>query len=367
MSSVRLDRLRMVFADGTVGLHELSLDIADGEFLTLLGPSGSGKTTTLRMIAGLDYPSAGEIRFGARRVDQLTPAQRNIAMVFQNYALYPHMSVRRNLEYPLRKRGMPAAERAARVAEVTALLKIETLLERRPRQLSGGQQQRVALGRAMIRDSEVFLLDEPLSNLDAELRAHMRAELIQLHRRLGRTMIYVTHDQTEAMTMSSRIAVLSQGRLQQLATPREVYHAPANRFVATFVGSPAMNLLPGRLEQSGEELRFVSEHLAVTLPASRLAELTSAPRDVLGGVRPEDLRLAPGEGKAVITVVERAGHEAVVWLMLGDQRLVARAPADTAAEAGMRTALTIDAARLHVFSADSGERLIGACPSRAPQ
>jgi multiple sugar transport system ATP-binding protein len=225
----------------------------------------------------------------------------------------------------------------------------------------------VALGRAMIRDSEVFLLDEPLSNLDAELRAHMRAELIQLHRRLGRTMIYVTHDQTEAMTMSSRIAVLSQGRLQQLATPREVYHAPANRFVATFVGSPAMNLLPGRLEQSGDELRFVSEHLAVTLPASRRAELAGAPREVLGGVRPEDLRLVAGEGKASVTVVERAGHEAVVWLMLGDQRLVARAPADIPVEAGTFVAPTFDASRLHLFSTEGGERLIGACTPRGSQ
>jgi len=363
VSSVRLDRLRMVFPDGTTGLHGLSLDVADGEFLTFLGPSGSGKTTTLRMIAGLEHPSVGEIWFGARRVDLLSPADRNVAMVFQNYALYPHMTVRRNLEYPLRKRGVPKGERAARIAEVTALLKIDALLDRRPRQLSGGQQQRVALGRAMVRPSEVFLLDEPLSNLDAELRAHMRAELIQLHRSLGRTMIYVTHDQMEAMTMSTRIAVLSQGQLQQLATPHEVYHAPANKFVAGFVGSPAMNMLAGRLEQAGDALRFVSEHLTVALPDRRRAELQGAPAEVTAGVRPEDLRLSPGQGDGRVTVVERAGYEAVIWLMLGRQRLVARAGADTPAEAGTAMAVSVDGGRLHLFAEDGGQRLIGPCPA----
>jgi multiple sugar transport system ATP-binding protein len=353
----------MVFPDGTTGLHELTLDIADGEFLTFLGPSGSGKTTTLRMIAGLEHPSCGEIWFGQRRVDLLSPAKRNVAMVFQNYALYPHMNVRRNLEYPLRKRGVPGPERAARIAEVTALLKIEALLDRRPRQLSGGQQQRVALGRAMVRQSDVFLLDEPLSNLDAELRAHMRAELIQLHRSLNRTMIYVTHDQMEAMTMSTRIAVLSQGRLQQLATPGEVYHAPANRFVATFVGSPAMNMVAGRLEQRGDRLHFVSEHLSVALPESRRAELQREPAQVIAGIRPEDLRLTPGQGDAKVMVVERAGYEAVVWLTLGSQRLVARAPADTPAEAGKAAAVSVDGGRLHLFAQDGGQRLIGRCPA----
>jgi multiple sugar transport system ATP-binding protein len=363
MSSVRLDRLRMVFPNGMTGLHGLSLDVADGEFLTFLGPSGSGKTTTLRMIAGLEHPSAGEIWFGSRRVDRLSPADRNVAMVFQNYALYPHMTVRRNLEYPLRKRGVPGDERTARIAEVSGLLKIDMLLERRPRELSGGQQQRVALGRAMVRPSDVFLLDEPLSNLDAELRAHMRAELIQLHRRLGRTMIYVTHDQMEAMTMSTRIAVLSQGRLQQLATPHDVYHAPANRFVAGFVGSPAMNMLPGRLEARGDALHFVSQHFTVALPEYRRAELRDAPAQVVAGIRPEDLDLALGAGNAVVTVVERAGHEAVVWLTLGSQRLVARAKADTPAEPGGSAAIVADSGRMHLFAQDGGQRLIGPCPA----
>ncbi len=358
MSSVHLNGLRRAFADGTVGLHGLSLDIADGEFLTFLGPSGSGKTTTLRMIAGLEYPTSGEIRFDGRRVDQLSPADRNVAMVFQNYALYPHMTVRQNLEYPLRKRGVPAAERAALLAETTALLQISALLDRRPRQLSGGQQQRVALGRAMVRPSDVFLLDEPLSNLDAELRAHMRAELIQLHRGLRRTMIYVTHDQMEAMTMSTRIAVLSQGRLQQVATPHEIYHAPANQLVASFVGSPAMNMLAGTLEQKSGVLHFVSPHLIVALPPQRHAELSGAPACVLAGVRPEDLSLVPG-GAAEVRVVERAGHETLVWLTLAGERLVARTDAGTRAESGERVGLSVPGERLHLFAAEGGERLIG--------
>jgi len=367
VSSIRLDNLRLAFPDGTVGLHGLTLDVADGEFLTFLGPSGSGKTTTLRMIAGLEHPSSGTISFGGRRVDQLSPAARNVAMVFQNYALYPTMTVRRNLEYPLRKRLVPTGERASRIEAVAALLQIEPLLERRPRQLSGGQQQRVALGRAMIRDSDVFLLDEPLSNLDAELRAHMRAELIQLHRRLARTMVYVTHDQMEAMTMSSRIAVLHRGQLQQVAPPAEIYAAPVNRFVAGFVGSPAMNFLRGRLERRDAALWFVSPHLAVPLPARRSHELGARlPDSAIAGIRSEHLRLTPGAGDAQVAVVERAGHEALAWLTLGDDRLVARLPAGTGFRAADHAALGVDGESLHLFDAQSGERLIGPCREATP-
>ncbi len=357
MASVRLDALRRVFPDGTVGLHGLSLDIADGEFLTFLGPSGSGKTTTLRMVAGLEHPSGGSISFAGRRVDNLSPADRNVAMVFQNYALYPNMTVRGNLDYPLRKRRLPTAERERRIAWASALLKIEALLDRRPRALSGGQQQRVALGRAMVRDSDVFLLDEPLSNLDAELRAHMRTELIQLHRTLGRTMIYVTHDQMEAMTMSTRIAVLAGGQLQQVAPPAEVYAAPANRFVAGFVGSPSMNLLPGRLQRRGDVPHFVTPHLTVPLPAAPPA----APDDVVGGIRPEHLSLVPGQGEARIAVVERAGHEALAWFTLGGNRMVARLPAATTLSPGDTAALAVEPGMLHLFDAASGERLNGPC------
>jgi multiple sugar transport system ATP-binding protein len=366
MTSVRISKLRKVFADGTVGLHDFSLDIADREFLTFLGPSGCGKTTTLRMIAGLEHPTAGEIHFGDRRVDVLTPAERDVAMVFQSYALYPHMTVRQNLEYPLRKRKVAVAERGPRVAAVAAMLKIESLLDRRPRQLSGGQQQRVALGRAVVRDAAALLLDEPLSNLDAELRAHMRTELVQLHRTLGRTMLYVTHDQIEAMTMSTRIAVLSQGRLQQVATPDDVYRRPANRFVATFVGSPAMNFLEGELIREDGRLLHRSAQMTIDLPPGRAAELGGRDwKRLSAGFRAEDASIVPAQGgtqaNATVTVVERTGHEALVWLEAAGARLVARAAADIAVKAGDPVLLVPRPEKIHLFDAESGERVIGSC------
>jgi len=362
MTGIRINALGKVFADGTVGLSDFSLDIEDREFVTFLGPSGCGKTTTLRMIAGLEHPTSGTIHFGSRRVDQLTPRERNVAMVFQSYALYPHMTVRQNLEYPLRKRGVPTEQRAAKIAEIAGILRIEKLLGRRPSQLSGGQQQRVALGRAMVRDCDVLLLDEPLSNLDAELRAHMRAELIQLHGALGRTMVYVTHDQLEAMTMSTRIAVLNQGRLQQVATPDEVYRAPVNRFVASFVGSPAMNFLDGHLDLQGGIVRFHAPALSVTLPATRASELrTNSAGPVVAGIRSEDVILGTGDDKASVRVVERSGHEALVWLDAGESRVVVRAPAESPVRAGEVIPFAVRPNRVHLFASDTGTRLIGPC------
>jgi multiple sugar transport system ATP-binding protein len=267
MPALVLDRLRKEFADGTVAVNGLDLTIEEQAFVTLLGPSGCGKTTTLRMIAGLEQPTGGTIRLGDRVLNDVPPVRRDIAMVFQSYALYPHMTVRGNLEYPLRKRRVAAPERTTRVARIAEQLQLGPLLERKPRQLSGGQQQRVALGRAMIRDPELFLLDEPLSNLDAQLRLHMRAELIELHRRVGRTMIYVTHDQLEAMTMSDRIAVLKDGHLQQYAEPAEVYRRPANLFVATFIGSPAMNLIEGVIAMGATGAVLRAPGLELPLPA----------------------------------------------------------------------------------------------------
>jgi multiple sugar transport system ATP-binding protein len=366
MTSVRISNLRKVFPDGTIGLHDFSLDVADREFLTFLGPSGCGKTTTLRMIAGLEHPTSGEIHFDGRRVDILTPAERDIAMVFQSYALYPHMTVRQNLEYPLRKRKVAVAERVPRVSAVAAMLKIETLLDRRPKQLSGGQQQRVALGRAVVRDAAALLLDEPLSNLDAELRAHMRTELIQLHRTLGRTMLYVTHDQIEAMTMSTRIAVLSQGRLQQVAAPDDIYRRPANRFVATFVGSPAMNFLEGDLVREGDRLLHRSAQMAIELPPARATELDGKERiGVSAGFRAEDASIVPAGGEmqanASVAVVERTGHEALVWLEAAGARLVVRAATDINVKAGDPVLLTPKPERIHLFDAQLGDRLIGSC------
>jgi multiple sugar transport system ATP-binding protein len=355
MARIQLDHLRKVFVDGTVGLHDFCLDIADREFLTFLGPSGCGKTTTLRMIAGLEDPTSGTIHFNDHRVDTLGPAARNVAMVFQSYALYPHMTVRGNLEYPLRKRRVERGERARRIAEVADSLRIQHLLDRRPRQLSGGQQQRVALGRAMVRESNVFLFDEPLSNLDAELRTHMRTELIQLHQRLERTMIYVTHDQLEAMTMSTRIAVLKEGRLQQVGTPDEIYRTPANQFVANFVGSPAMNLLEGRIESTPTGLAFRRCGLIVPLPS--VPDRLQPGSSVLGGVRAEDLTIAGSGLAAQVEVIERTGHEVLVWLRDQEQtRLVLRQPGGTSLKVKETVHLNCTAHRMHFFSTSDGTR-----------
>ena len=358
MTSVRLDHLRKTFPDGTTGLHDFSLEIADGEFLTFLGPSGCGKTTTLRMIAGLESPSSGTITFGSRRVDQLTPAARNVAMVFQSYALYPHMTVRQNLAYPLRKRGVPRTQAETRIAEVAALLKMGQLLDRRPRQLSGGQQQRVALGRAMVRDCDVFLLDEPLSNLDAELRAHMRTELIQLHQRIRRTTVYVTHDQVEAMTMSTRIAVMHGGTLQQVGTPDEIYHDPVNRFVASFVGAPKMNFVEGTLVAGEGGVRFLSDHLSIALSAAQQRSLAQAVGTrAIAGLRPESLILSRQPGPAVVSVVEKSGYEALISLTLGGQVLVTRNHDGQPPAPGASVSLLVQPGKALIFSAESGERL----------
>ncbi len=359
MATVTLDHLRKDFPDGTVAVEDFSLLIEDGEFLTLLGPSGCGKTTTLRMIAGLETPTGGAIRFGDRRVDDLAPGQRNIAMVFQSYALYPHMTVRQNLEYPLKKHGVPREERRRRADELALMLQIGPLLDRRPKQLSGGQQQRVALGRALIRDPEVFLLDEPLSNLDATLRAQLRAELIQLHQRIGKTMVYVTHDQFEAMTMSTRIAVLHQGRLQQVGTPDEVYRRPANRFVASFVGTPAMNFLTGEIAGEGDRIAIAGVTTPVSLPPERAAALRelSPARDVIVGLRPEDILVGTGEASATIKLVEPLGHEALVYLDIGGQSVISRASSEMSLRAKESTAIDFRAARLHLFDPASGRRL----------
>ncbi len=324
MADVEFRKVRKAWG-AVVAVDDLDLAIEAGEFVSLLGPSGCGKTTTLRMLAGLDFPSAGEILIGGRRVNDLPPAQRDIAMVFQSYALYPHMTVAENIAYPLKKRGVPRGERGPRVAKVAEMLQLGPLLDRRPRQLSGGQQQRVALGRALVRDPRVFLLDEPLSNLDAKLRGHMRAELVELHRRLGRTMVYVTHDQLEAMTMSDRIAILEGGRLQQFAPPQAVYAAPANRFVAGFIGTPSMNLIDGELAAgpAGPEFRAPGLALAV----GPLAAGTQ-PGPACLGLRPEHLSFGTGPLAGTVQLVEETGHEAIIAVTLGEggPRLVGRSP-----------------------------------------
>ncbi len=341
---VRFDGVQKAFGDA-FAVRDLNLIIAGGEFVSLLGPSGCGKTTTLRMLAGLEFPTAGDISIGGRVVNDVAPGARDIAMVFQSYALYPHMTVAENIAYPLKKRGVAKAERAVRVAQVAETLQLGTLLARKPRQLSGGQQQRVALGRALVRDPRVFLLDEPLSNLDAKLRSHMRAELVELHRRLGRTFVYVTHDQLEAMTMSDRIAVMHEGVLQQFGTPSDVYERPANLFVAGFIGSPGMSLLRGEAQDG------LFQHPAVTL------RIDAAGPMVLG-IRPEDVILGTGPFTARIRLVEPTGHEQIVALDLpGGDALTARAPPDMALRAGDTLAWGLRAQRLHMFDAPKGTRL----------
>ena len=358
MTRVAFEQVRKSFGRVTA-VECLDLVIESGAFVSLLGPSGCGKTTTLRMLAGLEQPSSGRITIGGRLVNELAPAQRDIAMVFQSYALYPHMSVADNIVYPLRKRGMARAERARKLAEASAMLHLDGLLARKPRELSGGQQQRVALGRALVRDPAVFLLDEPLSNLDAKLRAHMRTELIELHRRIGKTTVYVTHDQLEAMTMSDRIAVMAHGIVQQYGTPDEIYRSPRNVVVAGFIGTPAMNLLDAALTGAPDGVRLTIGGLDIGLPPGLLGSGAAGqqPRPVTAGLRPEDVLLAGDGVPATVLVVEPTGHECLIVYDLAGRRLVGRADPQTRPRAGAAVRLQLRTERLHVFDAADGRRL----------
>jgi len=334
-----------------MAVEPLDLDIPAGELVVLVGPSGCGKTTVLRMIAGLEDPTAGEIFIGDRNVAGVDPADRDIAMVFQNYALYPHMTVAGNLAFGLKMRGVAKAEVASRVERAAAMLGMSELLHRRPEQLSGGQRQRVALGRAMVREPRVFLFDEPLSNLDAQLRTEMRREIAELHRRLDTTMVYVTHDQVEAMTLGDRVAVLDRGVLQQCAPPMEAYRNPANLFVAGFLGTPRINMLEGRVEV---DARFVSPTL--TLRLERAVE----PGAATLAVRPEDLTLRDpgGEDADLVCTVERVealGNEVLVYVGRDDGlEWIVRAPADWRGTPGETVGVAVDRARAHLFPAGDG-------------
>jgi multiple sugar transport system ATP-binding protein len=352
MASVTLRQLTKAFDDAQApALHELSLEVADGEFLVLLGPSGCGKTTALRCIAGLEEPTSGRILIDDRDVTDHPPAERDVAMVFQNYALYPHLSVRDNIAFPLSLRRIPQVELTRRVRAAAERLGLGDLLDRRPGQLSGGQRQRVALGRAIVRDPKVFLFDEPLSNLDAKLRADMRGEILGLHKSLGATMIYVTHDQVEAMTMGQRIAVLHEGRLRQVGTPATVYGEPADVFVARFLGSPGMNVLAARPVRKGRR-DVACGTLRVRLPAVAREELQV-------GVRPEHVglcRAGDGNGDAVVRLVEPLGSDTLVHLDAGAVALAAKVPGIPRLTAGELVGVRIDTAHLHRFDA-SGVRV----------
>lgn len=341
-------------------VDDLCLSVREGEFMVLLGPSGCGKTTSLRMLAGLEKPASGAIRIGGVEVNELPPRSRNVAMVFQSYALYPHLKVRENLAYPLKIRGVPRAEIEQRTSEIGELLQIGDLLERRPRQLSGGQRQRVALGRALIRQPNVFLMDEPLSNLDAKLRVYMRGQIKHLQASLGVTSVYVTHDQAEAMTLSDRIAIMNRGVLQQVDTPKRIYEQPANTFVAGFLGSPSMNFLEAQLTSAdGRPAAQVSgdRHPIGT----HLAAVASDTREVTLGVRPEDVLVAstaaPGWVPAEVYVVEAMGHETLVTVSYAGVLVLARtAPAFTA-QIGETVWLQFDPSKMHLFDRISGRSL----------
>jgi len=392
MADIVLDHVTKRFPDGALAVDSIDLEIADGEFVILVGPSGCGKSTTLNMIAGLEDISDGELRIGGRVVNNMAPKDRDIAMVFQSYALYPHMTVRENMAFALRLAKVPKNVVGEKVTEAARVLDLTQHLDRKPANLSGGQRQRVAMGRAIVRDPAAFLMDEPLSNLDAKLRVQMRTEVSRLQKRLGTTTVYVTHDQTEAMTLGDRVAVMRSGLLQQVGAPQELYAYPANLFVAGFIGSPAMNFMAGTLEQGG--LRTALGDLTLTDPTRRAVESRGGERGVIVGIRPEDFEdasLVTPENRpngvtfrAVIDVVESMGSDVFIYFSLEDTRAVAlhsaeleelaqdsgRAEAGASAEQvvarldiatkvreGAQAELWADSRKIHVFDPESGENL----------
>lgn len=354
MSNVHLRKLCITRGSNQV-IRDLDLHIEPGEFLVLLGPSGCGKSTLLHSIAGLIDLADGSIEIGGRDMSYADPSERGIGMVFQSYALYPTMTVEKNMSFGLRISGAPKAEIQRRVQKAAEMLQLESLLDRKPAQLSGGQRQRVAIGRALVREAGVYLFDEPLSNLDAKLRAELRRELKMLHQTLGSTMIYVTHDQAEAMTLATRIVVMQGGRIQQIGTPSEVYERPANRFVAGFLGSPSMNFVDGRLEgELDVQRRFSAGALALTLPPDCVAP----PGAVTLAVRPEDIHLVPdGPLQATVTLVEPMGNHQVAWLDCGGHQLSSIVHDPRPLASGQAVRFDIDAARVSLFDPQSGKRL----------
>lgn len=342
-------------------VHGIDLDVASGEFIVLVGPSGCGKSTTLRMIAGLEDITDGEIRIGGKRVNELEPSDRDIAMVFQNYALYPHLSVADNIAFGLKLRGTPRDEIRRRVAETAAILGLEPLLERKPRQLSGGQRQRVAMGRALIRKPSVFLFDEPLSNLDAKLRVQMRTEIKDLHARVPTTTVYVTHDQIEAMTLADRVVVMNKGRIEQVAAPQELYSAPTTKFVAGFIGSPGMNFLPGRIEahEGSPAFRLSTGDLLPLAQKNEATLISHRDKPMLAGVRPEHFRqCAGGLAPVTISMVEPLGMETLVHFMLAGEASVARLPPSDTLRPGTQLPLQVKSEHIHLIDPET-ERVVG--------
>jgi multiple sugar transport system ATP-binding protein len=374
MADVRFEHVYKRYGDNPPVITDLNLDIKDQEFLVLVGPSGCGKSTALRMIAGLEEISEGDLYIGERRINDVAPKDRDIAMVFQNYALYPHMNVFDNMAFSLKLRHMSRPEIEERVRKAAEMLGITPYLQRKPRALSGGQRQRVALGRALVREPQVFLMDEPLSNLDAKLRVQTRAEIARLHQQVPVTTVYVTHDQVEAMTMGDRIAVLNAGIIQQLGTPQELYETPANLFVAGFIGSPSMDFFNAKLVRQGDGQAVVQIEghtlsLGLALNVQLAGQATAEGRAVVAGIRPEDFSLA-AEGAAntlsgTVDVVEHLGNEQLVYVQLPGAMVpesaetkgsTARLPAGTAVKPGQRITLAVNPDKLHVFDSQSGTR-----------
>jgi multiple sugar transport system ATP-binding protein len=362
MATVTFDHVWKRYGD-VVAVKDLNLDIQESEFMVLVGPSGCGKTTSLRMIAGLEEISDGTLKIGDRVVNDLAPKDRDVAMVFQSYALYPHMSVYDNLAFGLKLRKVPKAEIQKRVQEAARIIQLENLLERKPKQLSGGQRQRVALGRAIVREPAVFLMDEPLSNLDAKLRVQTRAEIARLHQRLGTTIVYVTHDQVEAMTMGTRIAVMNNGELQQVGPPQQLYEHPINRFVAGFIGSPAMNFIPVTLEGGGDGATL--KHADFTLPVpdryrNRLGATTG--RALVAGFRPEHMEIGEIGDKAAriratVDVVEFLGNEELLHVRVAEEDFVAIVDASHRVKPGDVVEMSIPLDKLHLYDAETGAAL----------
>ncbi|MDF1541972.1 MAG: ABC transporter ATP-binding protein [Anaerosomatales bacterium] len=363
MAGVHFEHVTKRFGDFTA-LKEFDLEIHDREFLVLVGPSGCGKSTALRMLAGLEDITEGSIYIGDRRVNGIPAKDRDIAMVFQSYALYPHMTVFDNIAFGLRLRKTPKDELTTKVKEAATTLGVDTLLDRKPGQLSGGQRQRVAVARAIVREPQVFLLDEPLSNLDAKLRVHTRAEISKLHQRLGTTFVYVTHDQTEAMTMADRIAVMNEGIIQQVGSPQELYDEPVNVFVAGFIGSPSMNFFSAKTVENGEGVRLEGDGFAVDVPQDRAEEMRAfLDREMIFGVRPENIHdkhfvpsgITAAPTTVTVDVTEPMGNEVFLHLLAGKTMLLARVDPRTTVSADEEVEVVIDMERMHVFDPESRE------------
>ncbi len=359
MAKVKIDKINKIYPNGFHAVKDVDLDIEDKEFMIFVGPSGCGKTTTLRMIAGLEDISSGQMYIGEQMVNDVSPKDRNIAMVFQNYALYPHMSVYDNMAFGLKLSKTPKAEIEERIQRAAKILDIDALLKRKPKQLSGGQRQRVALGRAIVRKPEVFLMDEPLSNLDAKLRVQMRAELIKLHKELETTFIYVTHDQTEAMTMGTRICVMNGGEVQQVADPRTIYNEPANLFVAGFIGAPQMNFFDGvvtddRNLKVGDQVFKLSDELTAAVKEKNMNN-----KSLVVGIRPEDIRLgSESEGvAATVDMTELLGSDLNVYFKLGEKQYIMKEEASSVLKIGDAIYAVLNPEKLHLFDPETGKSL----------